>query len=228
MAAAHREATAGTWRPVGRRPAGHGGREHHPARTIQVAAQDVDGVDQPRRGRPELGRGGADASVDRSGGRRGDLAGHPANRVRTDARRHRHPLGRERCDRGDELVETGEMSLDVFARAALPVGGQHVGDRGQQQGVGCPDGSTPTRRPPRRSSTGGGRPPRPCRPAPGWPRCGRESRVRCTCCRSRRTGWPRAARGGRCGRGRGRARPTANRTRSRTRPGGAFDPRSTR
>ena len=66
----------------------------------------------------------------------GDLAGHPANRVRTDAGRHRHPLGRERCDRGDELVETGEMSLDVLARAALPVGGQHVGDRGQQQGVG--------------------------------------------------------------------------------------------
>ena len=46
-------------------------------------------------------------------------------------------------------------------------------------------------RPPRPSGTLAGRPPRPCRPGPGWPRSAPGSRARCRGCHSTRTGWRR-------------------------------------
>ncbi len=137
MATTDREATTGAGRAVRRRPACDGRREHHPTRPVEVAAQDVDGVDEPRRGRTELARRGTDASVHGGGGCRCDLAGHPADRRRLDAGRHRHPIGRERCDRDDELVESRQVPIDVLARIGEPVGDEHVGDRREQQGVGA-------------------------------------------------------------------------------------------
>ena len=48
-----------------------------------------------------------------------------------------HPIGRERCDRRDELVEPDEVPVDVLARVGESVRDEHVGDRGEQQGVGA-------------------------------------------------------------------------------------------
>ncbi len=134
--AADGEAAARARLAASRRPTGHRRGEHRSTGPVEVAAEDVHHVDQPRRRRAELGRGGADASVHRCGRRGGDLAGEPADRLCGDARRIRGEFGRERPECRRKFVESGDVPGDVVAGIGEPLVDHRVRDRGEQQRIG--------------------------------------------------------------------------------------------
>ena len=129
------EPGSGAGPAASRRTTGDRHREHRSTRPIEVAGQHVDHVDEPRSGRPELGRGRADPAVHR--GRRGgrQLACEPADRRRIDAGRGRDGLRRERDECGTDVAETGEVCCDVRTWIGETFVEQRVGDRGQQERV---------------------------------------------------------------------------------------------
>ena len=196
-------------------PAGRLG-EHGAAGAVEVAGGGVDHVDEPGGQGAELGGGGADPPVDAGGRGGGQLAGQPADGVGRDAGGRLDGLRGERRGQPEHVVEPAQPGPGR-ARVDQPLGGQHVEDGEEQEGVAAgPDGDVLV------GQFGGAGPPgvdhhHP--PAPGLEgaRAGRASRARWRGSRWTRAGWPRAGAGGRSGRRRGRARSAARRTGGRRR-----------
>ena len=113
--------------------AGGGGGEHGTAGAVEVARQHVEHVDQPRRQRAELGRGGADASVDAGRRRIRQFVRQPTDLLGVQPGRLRHRLRRERLGQPDDLVDPGDIGLEAV-ETDQPVGGQHVDQRHEQEG----------------------------------------------------------------------------------------------
>ena len=123
--------------PFGAAAAGvRGEGEHGPTRPIEVAGDQVEGVDGPGRQRPERHGVGADAAVRDGGGGGGELPGEAADVVGGEAGDGGHGLGGEGGDGFGQVLQ----AVAVLARRA-GVGqavGQHDLDHGQQQvGVGA-------------------------------------------------------------------------------------------
>ena len=111
-----------------------GPREHRATRTVEVAGDDVQHVQQPRREAAELLHRDADAAVRDRGLARGEVARDLPDDGGRDAGGALDALGRERCDERAHVVEpVGERGQRT--RPHQPLGEQHVQQRQQEQRV---------------------------------------------------------------------------------------------
>lgn len=81
-----------------------GGGEHGPAFAIEVAGDDVDGIDQPRGKTAEFLGTGAHASVPDCPRGGGKVERELSDRLGLDSHDARHPFGRELLRRGQQLL----------------------------------------------------------------------------------------------------------------------------
>ncbi len=125
----------------GERP-GDGLAEHRAARAVEVAREDRDHVDQPRRDGAELLVAEPDPAVDRGTRRGSEVVGDLTDLRSGHAARVGDRFGGERAGRGLDLVDPGDQVGDV-AEVDEPVGEQHVDDREQHRCVGARDDRDP-------------------------------------------------------------------------------------
>ena len=109
--------------------------EHRAARSVEVAREHVEDVDEPRRERAELLRARADARVHRGRRRTGEVACDAARRLRFDSGVLRDSLGRELFRDFTQVVEPVHV---VGERTEIDqiLGEQDVGQREEEQRVG--------------------------------------------------------------------------------------------
>ena len=153
--------------------------EHHAARPVEVAGEEVEAVDGPLAHGAERLRGDADPAVDDAAVGRRELAGETAHDVGRHAAHRLGALGGEVGDRRQDRVQPVDVRPGRAARSSASSVDEHVQHREQHRTRRCRGARSGARRRPSRSRCGAGRattirPPRACS---SRSRCGKSGTV---------------------------------------------------